>query len=87
MTMQLETRSLGTVDVSMKMLGNALSLIFKVFDTEVQSFIGGELPGLVDRLTGFKFKVDQAVCELNGPVAKAPPARAVRPTSSLDLKA
>jgi len=87
MTMQLETRSLGTVDVSMKMLGNALSLIFRVFDTEVQTFIGKELPGLVDRLTGFKFKVDQAVCEVRAAAPAPAPARTVRATSSLDLKA
>lgn len=87
MTMQLETRSLGLVDVSMKMVGNALSLIFRVFDTEVQGFIRQELPGLVDRLTGFKYKVDQAVCEVRTPPPQAAPTRAVRATSSLDLKA
>jgi hypothetical protein len=87
MTMQLETRALGTVDVSMKMLGNALSLIFRVFDTEVQTFIGKELPGLVDRLTGYKFRVDQAVCEVRAAAPAPAPARTVRATSSLDLKA
>ena len=61
--------------------------IFRVFDAEVQSFIGHELPGLVDRLTGFKFQVNQAECVLDAPAAPQPPARAVRPTTSLDLKA
>jgi len=87
MTLKVETRALGPVAVSMRLLGQSLSLIFRVFDEEIQDFIRKELPDLVARLTGFKFKVDRAVCEVDEVPEPEPAGRAVPPTSSLDLKA
>jgi hypothetical protein len=87
MTLKVETRALGPVAVSMRLLGQSLSLIFRVFDSEIQDFIRKELPDLVSRLTGFKLKVDKAVCEFDQPPAPEPAGRAVPPTSSLDLSA
>ena len=85
MTLKVETRALGPVAVSLRLIGQSLSLIFRVFDEEIQEFVSKELPDLVSRLTGFKFRVDRAVCEVDE--APEPEGRPVPPTSSLDLKA
>jgi hypothetical protein len=94
MTMEVETRSLGPVGVHMQMLGQALSLIFRVYEDGVRDFINGEMPELVTKLTGYKFALNQCVCETDepvpepaGPSAAPIPTRAVPTTSSLDLKA
>jgi flagellar hook-length control protein FliK len=92
MTMEVETRSLGPVGVHMHLLGQALSLIFRVYEDGVRDFINDEMPELVSKLTGYKFRLDQCVCETDEPepvpAQDAPrPLRAVPPTSSLDLKA
>lgn len=89
MTMEIETRSLGPVGVHLEMLGNALSLIFRVYDEGVQAFVRDELPDLVNKLTGYDYRITRADCELDdpAPAAVAPlPARPA-PTTSLDLKA
>ena len=88
MTLTLETRSLGVVSVQMRVLGQGLSLVFGVADTEAQAFINQELPELVERLTGRKFRLNAVTCETHDDgVDEGAPARPVRPTSSLDLKA
>ncbi|MEK7475460.1 MAG: hypothetical protein AAB152_07460 [Candidatus Coatesbacteria bacterium] len=92
MTMEVETRSLGPVGVHMQMLGQALSLIFRVYEDGVREFLTGEMPDLVAKLTGYKFTLNQCVCELDEPLpvpaAAAPiPTRPVPTTSSLDIKA
>jgi len=89
MSLEMETRALGPVNVRMRLLGNGLSLVFRVFDSEVMNFINRELPDLVERLTGLKFRVDNCACELP-PVTEAgaqAARRALLPTSSLDVVA
>ena len=88
----METRSLGPVGVNMQLLGQALSLIFRVYEEGVRDFINGEMPELVTRLTGYKFKLEACACELDEPEPEpapdAPaPVRAVPPTSSVDFRA
>jgi len=92
MLMEVETRSLGPVGVHMQLLGQALSLIFRVYEEGVREFINGEMPELVTRLTGYKFKLEACTCELDEPepepAPEAPaPVRAVPPTSSVDFRA
>ncbi len=89
MTMEMETRSLGPIAVRMQVLGQSLSLVFRVFDNEVQGFLKGELPDLVNRLTGYRFSVDRAEVETAPPAggAAAAPTVPVRPTATLDLTA
>jgi len=89
MSLEMETRALGPVSVRMRLLGNGLSLVFRVFDSEVRNFIGGELPDLVERLTGLKFRVGDCKCELSPIAGDGSPAsrRPLRPTSSLDVTA
>lgn len=84
MTLTLETRALGPVTVEMRMLGQGLSLLFNVADGAAREFVNGELPELVRRLAGRRFRMNQCLCEVaagdEGGVDEAPP------TSSLDLK-
>jgi len=93
MTMEVDTRSLGPVGVHIQMLGQALSLIFRVYEDGVREFLNDEMPGLVTRLTGYKFTLNRCVCELDEPDEEAPgisapmAPRVMPPTSSLDLKA
>jgi hypothetical protein len=89
MSLEMETRALGPVNVSMRLLGSGLSLVFRVFDSEVKNFINRELPDLVERLTGLKFRVDNCACELPPVDESGPQAarRALLPTSSLDVVA
>ncbi len=87
MSMRLDTAGLGPVGVQMQLLGRALSLVFQVYDAEIQGFLGRELPGLVKRLTGYDFTVDRCACEVEAPAAVPAATRPVAPTSSLDLRA
>ncbi len=86
MKMHIETRALGRVNVSMRLVGSSLAVAIGVQERTVRDFLAAELPGLEERLAGGSFRLERCVCELVE-VQDEAPARPVVPTSSLDLKA
>lgn len=82
------TRSLGPVKAQVRLTGSVLSVNFQAATREAAAFLNAEMPELLSRLEGLRYRVQGMSCGVEeGAGEPGAAAGALRPTSALDLKA